>query len=75
MAHRSRRTIPLVATAMVLMVALPATTMATHSWGGYHWSRASNPFDLDLGDAVGSAWTDHLVEASMDCFDPTLVAT
>jgi len=32
----------------VALVAAPA--MASHSWGGYHWARSSNPVQLTLGD-------------------------
>src|SRR6266498_5598713 len=39
-----------------LFVALTVATSANHSWGGYHWARTSNPFNLKVGDNVGSAW-------------------
>lgn len=40
---------------------------ATHSWGGYHWARQSNPFTLKLGDNMTSAdWKSHLGQASSD---------
>lgn len=28
----------------------------SHSWGGYHWARTSNPFTLKIGDNVTSQW-------------------
>jgi len=31
------------------LVAVPTFSWAEHSWGSYHWERASNPLDLDLG--------------------------
>lgn len=37
-------------------VAAPTQVSATHSWGGYHWARISNPFTLKLGDNVTSQW-------------------
>src|SRR5713226_1569390 len=40
--------------------AFPALTFANHSWGGYHWARTSNPFSLNLGDNVSSAWDSYL---------------
>jgi hypothetical protein len=43
-----------------------ASTQASHSWGGYHWARTSNPFTLKLGDNVSSAWDAHLQDASSD---------
>jgi hypothetical protein len=33
---------------------------ATHSWGGYHWARTSNPFTLKVGDNVDSKWDSYL---------------
>jgi hypothetical protein len=38
----------------------------THSWGGYHWARTSNPFAVKLGDNVSSAWDTYLVSANAD---------
>jgi hypothetical protein len=38
----------------------------THSWGGYHWARTSNPFHVKLGDNVTSAWDSYLVDANAD---------
>lgn len=38
------------------LVALPSLAMASHSWGGYHWARQSNPFTLKVGDNVTSQW-------------------
>ena len=26
--------------------ALSSAALATHSWGGYHWTRTANPFAL-----------------------------
>lgn len=39
---------------------------ASHSWGTYHWARTSNPFNLNLGDNVSSAWDSYLGVASTD---------
>lgn len=39
---------------------------ASHSWGGFHWARTSNPFTFKLGDNVSSAWDTYLGEASSD---------
>lgn len=50
-----RLLLPLAASAaLVGMAAGPAA--ATHSWGGYHWARTSNPFTLKLGDNVSNEW-------------------
>ena len=39
---------------------------ASHSWGGYHWARTSNPFTLKLGDNVSGAWDSVLLTGSND---------
>ncbi len=40
--------------------------LAGHSWGGYHWARASNPVMLTLGDNVSPAWDSYLATASVE---------
>ena len=42
----------------------PSGAGATHSWGGYHWARTSNPFTLKLGDNVSSTWDSYLATTS-----------
>jgi hypothetical protein len=46
--------------------AVAAPAGASHSWGGYHWARTSNPFTLQLGDNVDSRWDASLALASSD---------
>ena len=46
--------------------AFPGLSYATHSWGGYHWARTSNPFTVKLGDDVSAVWDDYLWTASND---------
>ncbi len=36
--------------------ATSSTAQESHSWGGYHWARTSNPFTLKVGDNVSSQW-------------------
>ena len=45
---------------------LPQTTEATHSWGGYHWARRSNPFTLKVVDSNTSNWDASLTTAMND---------
>jgi len=45
---------------LVILAAVPTVTLASHSWGGYHWARTSNPFTLKLGDNVTTAWDSYL---------------
>src|SRR5687767_13448040 len=57
------RTIALI----VIAVSIPATTLATHSWGGYHWARTTPQFTLKMGDNLTSAdWKLRLAQASSD---------
>jgi hypothetical protein len=47
--------------------AFAAAAYATHSWGGYHWARMSNPFTLKLGDNLTTSnWKARLSQASAD---------
>ncbi len=43
-----------------------STVQATHSWGGYHWARTANPFNLKLGNNLTSAWESYLDTTSSD---------
>jgi hypothetical protein len=55
----------MLAGACVLAGAVGAA-QANHSWSGYHWSRAANPFTLRVVDSVTSSWDAYLVEAKND---------
>ncbi|MES2147238.1 MAG: hypothetical protein V4491_05230, partial [Pseudomonadota bacterium] len=50
----------------VAAAALTTPASATHSWGGYHWARTSNPFTLKLADNVDSSWDAYLATTSVD---------
>ena len=54
------------ALATVLAVGVATASFASHSWGGFHWARASNPFTLKVGDNVSAAWDARLNEAIAD---------
>ncbi len=74
MHHWSRRiTIGLAAAALV--VGLESTPSANHSWNGYHWARTANPFTVNLGDNLSSAWTPYLGYASADWSQSTVLNT
>lgn len=49
----------------------PSLTYATHSWGGYHWARTSNPFTLNLGDNVSTTWDSYLGTTRSDWSNST----
>jgi len=51
---------------LVGVLALPGTVSASHSWGGYHWARTSNPFTLKLGDNVVATWEAYLGTTATD---------
>ncbi|HWP57008.1 MAG TPA: hypothetical protein VNL14_03855 [Candidatus Acidoferrales bacterium] len=64
---------------LALLIGLPRDGIGSHSWGGYHWARTSNPFTLQLGDNVSTAWDLYLDVASSDwtlssVLDTTIVA-
>lgn len=61
---RMRFLIPVVS--LFAITLMTTVAYATHSWGGYHWARTSNPFTLKLGDNVSSVWDVYLGEASSD---------
>lgn len=50
----------------LLLTVFVSYASASHSWGGYHWARESNPFTLKVGDNVSSAWDAYLEEAKVD---------
>ena len=64
--------------ALLFVLAAP-TASASHAWGNYHWARTSNPFTLQLGDNLSSAWDPYLATTSSDwnlssVLDTTIVA-
>jgi hypothetical protein len=65
-----RRFALLVAVVAGLAAATASSALANHSWGNYHWARASNPFTVPLGDSVSntaySNWDGALAAASVD---------
>jgi hypothetical protein len=65
----------IVLAALLSSAAIPALAHATHSWGGYHWARTSNPFTLKLGDNVSSAWDSYLGTTSFNWSGSTVLDT
>jgi hypothetical protein len=53
---------------------LGTDTQGSHSWGGYHWARTSNPLVLKLGDNVGSQWDSYLNTAEADWDQSTVLS-
>jgi hypothetical protein len=60
---------------LLALVAYSPAAQANHSWGKYHWARTSNPFTLQLGDNVSSAWDSYLVTTSADWSESTVLDT
>lgn len=51
---------------LVLLAVSITPAFASHSWGGYHWARTSNPFTLKLNDNVATGWESYLGTAVSD---------
>lgn len=65
MSIRKLRSI-LILGSLVVLVAVPSTVDANHSWNGYHWARTSNPFTVRVIDSMTSNWDDNLGVAISD---------
>jgi hypothetical protein len=65
MSARKFRLIALVGS-LVVLVAVPSTVDANHSWNGYRWARTSNPFTVKVIDSMTSNWDDNLGVAISD---------
>jgi len=66
MRKTSQRRLLVTASTLFVLAAFATVARATHSWGGYHWARQSNPFTLKLGDNVSSTWDPILLTTSSD---------
>jgi hypothetical protein len=62
----NQRRLMVFAAGLVAVGLLVNVASATHSWGGYHWARTSNPFTLKLGNNLTTAWQSHLAQTSQD---------
>lgn len=56
--------------ALTLLAALPLSTQASHSWGGYHWARSSNPVAIPVIDSMTNDWDGNLGKAVADWDTP-----
>lgn len=67
----------LVVAGILLTVGLVTATTAdaSHAWGNYHWGRTANPFTLQIGDNVSSAWDATLRTTSADWSQSTVLDT
>jgi hypothetical protein len=55
--------------------AFASSASANHSWNGYHWARTSNPFTVQLGNNLTSAWQSILSTTSSDWSKSTVLDT
>jgi hypothetical protein len=53
----------LAALSTIVGLCVTASVSASHSWGGYHWARQSNPVSLQIGDNLTGQWPDFLTTA------------
>jgi len=70
-----RRSLWVVALAAVVALVVPSSAGASHSWNGYHWARTANPFALNLGSNLSSAWGSYLATTSSDWSVSTVLDT
>ena len=42
--------------AALLVIGVPNSGWAAHSWGDYHWARTDNPLPLHIVDSVSAEW-------------------
>lgn len=58
--------IVVVALVLGLLVSVSGRVEASHSWGGYHWGRTSNPFSLVTADNLSLGWKPYLATTNSD---------
>jgi hypothetical protein len=73
MTRSFRRAVVAGLTAAVAVVAFQTSSLANHSWNGYHWARQANPFTVQLGDNVSIAWDGYLTTAAADWSKSTVI--
>ena len=55
---------------LLSIVFYPSGVTAHHSWGKYHWARASNPVQLSVGNNLSGGWGTYLNNAIGDWNNP-----
>lgn len=70
----SIRSVAAVSVVVASLVVGASDASAGHPWNTYHWSRASNPFNVPLGDNVDANWQQHLDKTSADWSAPEVAA-
>ena len=62
----SRRRTLLVSVVLATATIFASVVYASHSWGGYHWARTSNPFTLRIANNTTNGWSTHFNTAVSD---------
>lgn len=52
--------------AFFAVIIFPINSYASHSWGGYHWARTSNPFTLKVVDSNTAEWQSYFNTSNSD---------
>ena len=52
--------------AVLVFVVAAVPAFASHSWGGYHWARTSNPFTLKVSNNTTNGWPTYYNTAAGD---------
>ncbi len=55
-----------VGVAALTFCGLFGVAFADHAWANYHWARGANPFTVQLGDNVTTAWDSYLGTTASD---------
>lgn len=63
----------IVLAAVFAVIIFPINSYATHSWGGYHWARTSNPFTLKVVDSNTADWQSYFNTSNADWSTSTLL--
>lgn len=50
----------------LIVLIIPQSTSANHSWNNYHWARTSSPFSLSVGDNLSLSWKPYLASTVSD---------
>ena len=73
--RRIASSLSILAITVGLVAAMSVPAGASHSWGGYHWARQSNPFTVKLGDNVSGTWDTVLATTSSDWSQSSVLDT
>lgn len=73
MVTSSRRRTLLAAVVLTSVAIFASVAFASHSWGGYHWARTSNPFTLKIANTTTNGWSTYFNTAVSDWNSSTVM--